>query len=252
MILRRLSQSLKDQNWIAICVEFVLLVCGVFLGIEAQQWSSERAERRLEHVYLKRVQSDIDASIETNELNVARLTAYSDEESFIVDSLRRCSLPEARRDFFADGLSDLGKVGPSVFVLSTVDEMLSAGKFSIIRNPEIRDALNGLARDARYQNNIFNAIYAQIGAATTTTSTRVIRTYTDHKTPFDPVRWDELDIDFPALCEDREFQAAVSTIRYLTDAGISLNQRALNSLRSARAKTERELSRMPDSGVAAP
>lgn len=252
MILRRLSQSLKEQNWMAIAIEFVLLVAGVFLGIQAQQWSSERAERRLEHVYLTRVLSDIDVSIETNELNAARLTEYSDEESFVVDSLRRCSLPEARRDFFADGLSDLGKVGPSVFVLSTVDEMLSAGKFSIIRNPEIRDALNGLARDAKYQNNIFNAIYAQIGAATTTTSTRVIRTDKDHKTPFDPVRWDELDIDFPALCQDREFQAAVSTIRYLTDAGISLNRRASNSLRSAKAELEREIDRTPAAEGAAP
>lgn len=35
MILRRLAQNLKDQNWIAISIEFVLLVCGVFLGIQA-------------------------------------------------------------------------------------------------------------------------------------------------------------------------------------------------------------------------
>ena len=31
MILRRLSQSLKDQNWTAIVIEFVLLVVGVCL-----------------------------------------------------------------------------------------------------------------------------------------------------------------------------------------------------------------------------
>jgi|GEM_PF-760738 len=248
MILRRLSQSLKEQNWTAIAVEFVLLVAGVFLGIEAQQWNNERADRQQERVYLERILSDVDISIETNKLNVERLTAISDEESFVVASLRQCSLPEARRDYFADGLSDLGKVGTSVFVLSTVDEMLSAGKFSIIRNPKMRDTLNGLARDAKYQSNIFNAVNTQIGAAATTTSTRVIRIYTDHKTPFDPVRWDELDIDFNALCKDRQFQSAVSTIRYLTDAGISLNNRALNSLRIAKTELERELGRAQKPG----
>jgi hypothetical protein len=34
MILRRLAQSLREQNWTAIGIEFVLLVLGVFLGIQ--------------------------------------------------------------------------------------------------------------------------------------------------------------------------------------------------------------------------
>lgn len=34
MILRRLSQSFREQNWMAIGIEFVLLVAGVFLGIQ--------------------------------------------------------------------------------------------------------------------------------------------------------------------------------------------------------------------------
>jgi hypothetical protein len=195
----------------------------------------------LERVYLERILSDVHISIETNALNRSRLTGFSEEEWFVVDSLRKCSLPEAKQDYFADGLSDLGKVGPSVFVLSTMEEMLSAGKFSIIRNPKIRDTLNGLARDAKYQNNIFNAINTQMGAAATTTSTRVIRTYADQKTPFDSVGWNEIDIDFDALCQDRPFQAAVSAIRSLTNAGISLNNRALTSLRSVEAELEKEL-----------
>lgn len=252
MILRRLNRSLKEQNWTAIVIEFVLLVAGVFLGIEAQQWSNARVEREQERAYLERILADINLSIETNELNVTRLTAYSDEESFVVNSLRRCALPESQRDYFADGISDLGKVGPSVFVLSTVDEMLSAGKFSIIRNSKLRDTLNGLARDAKYQGNIFTAINTQIGAVFTTTSARVIRTYTDHKTPFDPVRWNELDINFGALCRDRDFQSAVSTIRYLSDNGISLNDRALSSLRHAKADLERELAGKQPSGKTAP
>ena len=44
MIMRRLAQSLKEQNWTAICVEFVLLVLGVFLGIQAANWNGQRAE----------------------------------------------------------------------------------------------------------------------------------------------------------------------------------------------------------------
>lgn len=45
MILRRLSQSLKEQNWTAIWIEFVLLVAGVFLGIQVANWNAERIEQ---------------------------------------------------------------------------------------------------------------------------------------------------------------------------------------------------------------
>ncbi len=241
MILRRLAQSLKAQNWMAICIEFVLLVSGVFLGIQVQQWNNDRIERKLEHVYLERILSDINLSIETNELNIVRLTGISNGQILVVKSLRQCSLPDDQKDAFADGLSDIAKVGPSVFVLSTMDEMLSAGKFSIIRNPKIRDTLNGLSRDAKYQTNIFTAIYAQLASATSTTSKRIIRVYEDHKTPFDPVVWSDWDLDFSALCRDQEFQAAVSNSSYLADAQISLNSRALGKLRPAKAELEKEL-----------
>ena len=46
MILRRLSQSIKEQNWTAICIEFVLLVVGVFLGIQVANWNTERETRQ--------------------------------------------------------------------------------------------------------------------------------------------------------------------------------------------------------------
>ena len=247
MILRRVIQHVKKQEWTAIWIDLLIVILGVFIGIQAQQWNTERGERRLERVYLERILSDINLSIETNELNITRLEGISNGQALVVESLRRCELPEDKRDAFADGISDIAKVGPSVFVLSTMDEMLSAGNFSILRNPGIRDAMNGLARDATYQANIYSAIYSQLASAAITTSQRTIRTYTDHKTPFDPVAWNEMEIDFAALCKDKPFQSAVSNVRYLTDAQISLNSRAIDKLRQAKSALEKELGIMQKS-----
>ena len=241
MLLRRVIQHVRKQEWTAIGIDFVIVVVGVFVGIQAQQWSNEREQRRLERVYLERVLSDINLSIETNELNIARLTANSEGSTLVLESLRRCSLPVAQRDDFADGLSDVAKVGPSVFVLSTMEEMLSAGNFSIIRNQKLRDALNGLARDAKYQHNIYAVISAQLASSTATTNTRVVWIYQDLKTPFDPVGWADMEINFDALCKDKAYQAAVSNARYLTNAGISLNKRAITSLVGVKSALEQEL-----------
>lgn len=46
MILRRLSRNLREQNWVATAIEFLLVVVGVFLGILAANWNEERLEKR--------------------------------------------------------------------------------------------------------------------------------------------------------------------------------------------------------------
>ncbi len=59
MILRRLSQSLKEQNWTAIVIEFVLLVTGVFLGIQVANWNAARIERTKQAMVLDAFRVDI-------------------------------------------------------------------------------------------------------------------------------------------------------------------------------------------------
>ena len=63
MILRRLSQSLKEQNWTAIWIEFILLVSGVFLGIQVANWNESRKESIQELADLKNLAQDIRSDI---------------------------------------------------------------------------------------------------------------------------------------------------------------------------------------------
>ena len=59
MILRRFSQALKDQNWTAIAIEFVLLVLGVFLGIQVANWNVERETRQKSAIFTERLKADL-------------------------------------------------------------------------------------------------------------------------------------------------------------------------------------------------
>lgn len=63
MILRRLTQSLKEQNWTAIVIEFVLLVSGVFLGIQVSNWNQARADRVEYETALSRLAAEIDTNL---------------------------------------------------------------------------------------------------------------------------------------------------------------------------------------------
>ena len=42
MILRRITEHVKAQNWFAIALDFVIVVTGVFIGLQVSNWNDAR------------------------------------------------------------------------------------------------------------------------------------------------------------------------------------------------------------------
>ena len=59
MILRRVMEHLRKQEWTAIGIDFVIVVLGVFLGIQVSNWNEAAADRRAESAYLSQLQGDL-------------------------------------------------------------------------------------------------------------------------------------------------------------------------------------------------
>ena len=55
MILRRISENVRSQNWFAVAVEFVIVVVGVFMGLQVQDWNEARKARIEEQGLLSRL-----------------------------------------------------------------------------------------------------------------------------------------------------------------------------------------------------
>ena len=58
MLLRRFVAHARKQDWMAIAIEFVLLVLGVFLGIQVSNWNTERENRQKAAVLTDPLQED--------------------------------------------------------------------------------------------------------------------------------------------------------------------------------------------------
>ena len=59
MLLRRVIEHTKAQNWTAIVLDFVIVVVGVFIGIEVSNWKErlafEQREKTLGDSILRRI-----------------------------------------------------------------------------------------------------------------------------------------------------------------------------------------------------
>ncbi|TGY89887.1 hypothetical protein E5163_01740 [Marinicauda algicola] len=75
MILRRLVTALRRQDWVTVAIETLIVVLGVFLGIQLGNWNEARADRQLGRDYAVRLIADLE-----QDLSVVRtLIGYYDD-----------------------------------------------------------------------------------------------------------------------------------------------------------------------------
>ena len=64
MILRRLVTALRNQSWLTLVLELVVVVVGIFLGLQVDSWNDARKDRVFEQQYLASLKADFQADIE--------------------------------------------------------------------------------------------------------------------------------------------------------------------------------------------
>jgi hypothetical protein len=144
LIFGRLARHLQEQNWTAIAIEFVLLVLGVFLGIQVANWNEARREYLQEAEYISRLQRDFDAIEARLEINLTRWQDTAAAPVRLMQDLDAFREQQAWPRAEAEIISDLGATMasriPAPRAASYV-ELLSAGRLALLHDLRLRDAL---------------------------------------------------------------------------------------------------------------
>ena len=64
MILRRLTENLRAQNWTAITIEFLIVVFGVFIGTQVSNWNQMRLEKQATNRMLEQLAPELRSQLE--------------------------------------------------------------------------------------------------------------------------------------------------------------------------------------------
>lgn len=79
MILQRLTQHVKNQNWTAIALEFLIVVLGVFLGLQASNWNETRQLSARETVLKSQLITDVNLILDETREKIALLEGSSSD-----------------------------------------------------------------------------------------------------------------------------------------------------------------------------
>jgi len=59
LILRRFSHHIKEQNWFAVGLDVIVVIVGIFLGMQVTEWNDERKTEARSQEYTKRLLADL-------------------------------------------------------------------------------------------------------------------------------------------------------------------------------------------------
>ncbi len=144
MILRRLVENLNQQNWTAIAIEFVLLVLGVFLGIQVSNWNDERKAQQREAEAIQRLALDFEKIDERLHRSAMKWQRNLDSANRLLADLegrqRDGRWPRAKSAMLID-LNNVTSMNPAPPRAATYVEMLSAAQLGILRDARLRAEL---------------------------------------------------------------------------------------------------------------
>ena len=141
MILRRVIQHFRNQEWTAIALDFVIVVVGILLAFQITAWNEERAERERSQEYLSRIRADLVA-------DMAQLQRHSEfwaqvaEEGYAAiryaetGDMDGASEWEVLRSFL-----HASQAWQFTFIDATYTELRSAGELRLIPDADLRSAL---------------------------------------------------------------------------------------------------------------
>src|SRR4051812_46776873 len=150
MIRRRVMEQLRKQQWVAAGVEFLIVVVGVFIGLQASNWNQQRTLEQQAAKFTERLKADLreedwayqglisyGRQVLANAdrtVNVLEGKAQVSDEALLVSAYRATQYTQRLRQ------------------RSTYDELISTGTIGLIRDETLRDTAIRLYNSPTFDN----------------------------------------------------------------------------------------------------
>ena len=139
MILSRITTALREQNWVAVAIEFVIVILGVVIGFQITAWNAERAEVAREAAYLRQLDVELTTILADLEQGKREADAYFNWVRQFLEGVETDDPALAQQGSW--GLNAITEVVRANVEPAVLTELISTGELGLIRDSELRTAL---------------------------------------------------------------------------------------------------------------
>lgn len=135
-MLRHVISHLRRQDWTAVFIELVVVVVGVFIGVQASNWNEQRETDQKAAIFTERLKADLRVEAWNYEMQVGYNEQVLANAERAVDALTgRASLSDEALLIAAYRASQFNGNSRR---RATYDELTSTGEIGLIRDPALR------------------------------------------------------------------------------------------------------------------
>lgn len=138
MILRRVIEHFRKQQWTAIAIDFVIVVLGVFLGIQVSNWNAAQADKRRGADYAQRLAADISNDLAYRHGIIAYYNAVYESAERAVALLSE-PMPDAKALVVNTYRATEAAFAPQT--RATWDEIVSSGEIGLLPRAAVEGGL---------------------------------------------------------------------------------------------------------------
>ena len=146
MIIRRFTDHIRRQDWFALFLDLLIVVVGIYLGLQVDAWNSARQDRATEREYLERLLADMEESIEAQIDTQQQFETSIAATDYLGEIQRAGNFDGVDEDRLITGLNSIGWVVRPATNMVTIRELQSTGNISMVQDVAVRTAIGRLER----------------------------------------------------------------------------------------------------------
>ncbi len=153
MILSSVAKHVNDQNWFAVFVDFIIVVVGVFVGLQVSNWNQAQQDSATEYQYIKRIQQDL---LATEKDMHGRVNYFNQVKKHALATLNALESPAEQlgQKFLFDSF-EASQSLPRPMGRDTYNELISDGSLKTLSKLIIRQRLAQYYRGISASSEVF-------------------------------------------------------------------------------------------------
>ena len=155
MILRRLADGIREQNWFTVVLEVLIVVVGIFIGLQVDDWNQARKDRAEVAVYLGRIQIDLKRDAEFFTFLSGEAGKKREALAALKQIIAAEGAPDEDPEIIFNLLEDSLSVGfefPEVQTVTFFD-FQSSGKLALIEDAGLRTQLSFYYQESLHRSD---------------------------------------------------------------------------------------------------
>ena len=142
MILRKLAAAMREQNWFTVVLEILIVVVGIFVGLQVDGWNEARKDKVKEKIYLERLFRDVERDSGLLSRSIRSADERATDAVLAMNGLTDLISLEADPCQFLASIRRASQNFFPVLYSHTFTEIVSSGHLELIRSDDLKDELS--------------------------------------------------------------------------------------------------------------